>query len=163
MNGGHDMDGMSMPVGDVTPEILLVVGAVVVLVAAPFLRRVRQCWCPLLAMVALASSAVAAFAMLGGGQSSTFFGTYAADDAAVWAKLIILAITAVVLLMSIEWFAADARGGELYALLLLSAAGAIVLASATDLMGVLLGMLLSSATGYEIGRAAVRERVFQYG
>src|SRR3546814_15795737 len=86
--------------------------------------------------------------MLGGGQSSTFFGTYAADDAAVWAKLIILAITAVVLLMSIEWFAADARGGELYALLLLSAAGAIVLASATDLMGVLLGMLLSSATGY---------------
>src|SRR3546814_1005487 len=50
--------------------------------------------------------------------------------------------------MSIEWFAADARGGELYALLLLSAAGAIVLASATDLMGVLLGMLLSSATGY---------------
>src|SRR3546814_4071808 len=50
--------------------------------------------------------------------------------------------------MSIGWFAADARGGELYALLLLSAAGAIVLASATDLMGVLLGMLLSSATGY---------------
>src|SRR3546814_12794271 len=50
--------------------------------------------------------------------------------------------------MSIEWFAADARGGELYALLLLSAAGAIVLASATDLMGVLLGMPLSSATGY---------------
>src|SRR3546814_18874051 len=85
--------------------------------------------------------------MLGGGQSLTFFGTYAADDAAVWAKLIILAITAVVLLMSIEWFAADARGGELYALLLLSAAGAIVIASATDLMGVLLGMLLSSATG----------------
>src|SRR3546814_16523162 len=67
---------------------------------------------------------------------------------AVCAKLIIFAITSVVLLMSIECFAADARGVELYALLLLSAAGAIVLASATDLMGVLLGMLLSSATGY---------------
>ena len=56
--------------------------------------------------------------------------------------------TALAVLLSYEWFATDPRRGELYSLLLLSALGAVLLAGATDLMEMVLGVLLSSATGY---------------
>ncbi|MDP8938055.1 MAG: NADH-quinone oxidoreductase subunit N [Actinomycetota bacterium] len=137
-----------MPVGSVAPEIVLVIGAVVVLVFALFSPHRVQAWAAVVALATLAVAAVASAAMLRGSQALTFFDTYAADDAAVWAKLIVLAVAAVVVLLSVEWFATDARHGEYYTLLLLSTLGAVVLASAADLMAVILGVLLSSATGY---------------
>jgi NADH-quinone oxidoreductase subunit N len=146
MGGG--MGGMDMPLGSVAPEIILVVGAVVVLVFALFAPRRYQAGAAALALVTLAGSATASAVMLRGSQSLTFFDTYAADDTAVWAKLLVLAITAVTVLLSVEWFAGDPRHGEYYTLLLLSALGAVVLGGAADLMGIILGLLLSSATGY---------------
>lgn len=148
-----------MPVGSVTPEIVLVVGAVVVLafaLAAPRRAQAGGAW---LSLVVVAVAAVPTLAMLRGGQVLTFFDTYAADDAAVWSKLIILAITAVVVVLSMEWMHGDAREGEYYALLILSALGAVVLAAAADLMELALGVLLSSATGYVLAayhRASAR-------
>jgi len=47
----------------------------------------------------------------------------------------------------VQWFATDSRRGEYHTLLLLSTLGGVVLASAADLMAVILGVLLSSATG----------------
>ena len=86
--------------------------------------------------------------MLGGPQSLTFFDTYAVDGTALWAKLVIIGITAVTVGLSLEWFRADARHGEYYTLLLLSALGAVLLAGAADLMELILAALLSSATGF---------------
>lgn len=137
-----------MPVGSVTPEIVLVVGAVVVLVYALLAPRTRQTAAAWLSLVTLAATAVPTLLMLKGPQPLTFFDTYAADDAAVWAKLLVLAVTAVVVLFSIEWQKGDAREGEYYALLLLSALGAVGLAAAADLMELVLAVLLSSVTGY---------------
>ncbi len=150
MEGGGmgGMGAMDMPVGSVAPEIVLVLGAVVVLGYALFAPRRLQAGSAVLALVTVAASAVASVAMLRGPQTLTFFDTYAADDSAVWAKLIVLAVTAVTIGLSVEWFAGDARHGEYYTLLLLSALGAVVLAGAADLMAVILGVLLSSATGY---------------
>ncbi|CAN5730213.1 NADH-quinone oxidoreductase subunit N [soil metagenome] len=147
MEGGG-MGGMDMPLGSVAPEIILVVGAVVVLVFALFAPRRFQAGAAAIALVTLAVSAAASAVMLQGSQSLTFFDTYAADDTAVWAKLVVLAVTAVTVVLSVEWFAGDPRHGEYYTLLLLSALGAVVLAGAADLMGIILGLLLSSATGY---------------
>lgn len=150
MEGGGmgGMGAMDMPLGSVAPEIILVVGAVVVLIFALFAPRRFQAWAAGLALVTLAVSATASALMLRGSQSLTFFDTYAADDTAVWAKLIVLAVTAVTVVLSVEWFAGDPRHGEYYTLLLLSALGAVALAGAADLMGIILGLLLSSATGY---------------
>ena len=142
------MGGMDMPIGSVAPEIVLVLGAVVVLVFALFAPRRAQAGAAVLALITLSASAAASAAMLGGSQSLTFFDTYAADDSAVWAKLIVLAVAAVTVVLSVEWFAGDPRHGEYYTLLLLSTLGAVVLAGAADLMAVILGVLLSSATGY---------------
>lgn len=142
------MGGMDMPVGSVGPEIFLIVGAVITLVYALFAPRKAQAGAAVLALVTIAVTAVASAVMLRGSQELTFFDTYAADDVAVWAKLIILVVGAVTIGLSVEWFATDPRHGEYYALLLLAVLGAIVLAGAADLMAIILGLLLSSATGY---------------
>ncbi|MGI9118745.1 MAG: NADH-quinone oxidoreductase subunit N [Acidimicrobiales bacterium] len=145
MGGGGAMD---MPVGSVAPEVVLVVGAVMVLVFALFAPRPAQAGAAVLALVTLAGAGLASAAMLGGGQALTFFDTYAADDSAVWAKLILIGVAAVTVLLSVEWFADDPRHGEYYTLLLLSTLGAVMLAGAADLMAMVVGLLLSSATGY---------------
>ncbi|MEX2658271.1 MAG: NADH-quinone oxidoreductase subunit N [Acidimicrobiales bacterium] len=139
---------MDMPVGSIVPEILLIVGAVVTLVYALFAPRRAQRGAAVLALVTLAVTALATALMLRGEQGFTFFDTYAADDVAVWSKLIVLTVGAVTVGLSVEWFATDPRHGEYYALLLLAVLGAVVLASAADLMAIILGLLLSSATGY---------------
>ncbi|MDQ3385854.1 MAG: NADH-quinone oxidoreductase subunit N, partial [Actinomycetota bacterium] len=139
---------MDMPVGSIGPEIVLIVGAVVTLVYALFAPRRAQAGAAVLALLTIGVAAVASSLMLQGSQALTFFDTYAADDAAVWAKLIILAVGAVTIALSVEWFATDPRHGEYYALLLLAVLGAVALAGAADLMAIILGLLLSSATGY---------------
>lgn len=136
-----------MPVGDLLPELVLLVGGVTVLLYALFAPRRLQAGAAWLSLVVLAATGGTGVVMLRGPQPLTFFDTYAADDTAVWAKLIVVSVTAVVVLFSVEWFRTDARQGEYYALLLLSALGAIVLAGAADLMEIILGVLLSSATG----------------
>ena len=140
--------GMDLPVGSVGPEIFLIIGAVVTLVYALFAPRRAQAGAAVVALVTIAVTAVASALMLQGSQGLTFFDTYATDDTAVWAKLIILVVGAVTIGLSVEWFATDPRHGEYYALLLLAILGAVILAGAADLMAVILGLLLSSATGY---------------
>lgn len=138
----------SFPVGSVLPEIVLLAGAIVVLVFALFAPRRRQPLAAVLSLAVLAVATAATVPMLHGGQGLTFSGTYSTDDVAVWSKLIIIGVTALVILLSVEWFRPDPRQGEYYTLLLMSALGAVVMAGATDLMQLLLGMLLSSVTGY---------------
>lgn len=142
------MGGMSMPLGDIAPELVLLSGTVIVLILALAVGRSRQVWPAWAALAVVAATAATTVPMLGGDQAISFFGTYAADDAAVIAKLVVLAVTALTVLLSVEWMAADHRSGEYYALLLFSALGAIVLASAADTMELVLGVLLSSVTGY---------------
>ncbi|MBI4260209.1 MAG: NADH-quinone oxidoreductase subunit N [Actinobacteria bacterium] len=137
-----------MPVGSVAPELALLIGGVAVLLFALFAPRRVQAWAAALALATVVVSGVLSWLMLRGPQELTFFGTYAADDVAVWAKLIVLGVTAVTVALSVEWFRGDPRHGEYYTLLLFSALGAILLAGAADLMEVVLGVLLSSATAY---------------
>lgn len=137
-----------MPVGDVLPELALLVGAVVVLLFALFAPRRRQAWAAGLATVAVVLAAGLTLALPGGGQWLTFHDTYAVDGAAVAAKLIVLGATVIVIALSVDWFREDPRHGEYYTLLLLSSLGAVLLAGATDLMELVLGVLLSSVTGY---------------
>ncbi|MDQ6736786.1 MAG: NADH-quinone oxidoreductase subunit N, partial [Gemmatimonadota bacterium] len=115
-----------------------------------FAPRRFQWWAAPIALVTLAATTVATIGLMGslhGVQRFTFSDTYALDGAALWGKLIIIGTTAVVVALSVDWFAEDPRHGEYYAILLLSALGAILLAGASDLMELTLAVLLSSATG----------------
>lgn len=135
-------------VGDVVPELLLVVGGVAVLLYAVFTPARLQAGAPLLALAAVVASAAVSVAMLAGPEYLTFADTYARDASAVWAKLIVLAATAGVIGLSVSWFRSDPRHGEYYTLLLFSALGAVLLAGATDLKELVIALVLSSATGF---------------
>lgn len=133
---------------DIVPEIVLAGGAIVVLLYAIFAPRRWQGAAALLAFVIVAVAAVFSAGMLRGSASLTFSDTYARDGAAIWAKLIVLAVTAAVVGLSAPWFRTDARQGEYYAMLLFSALGAVLLAGATDLKQFVISTLLSSTTGF---------------
>lgn len=144
------MEGMSLPLGDILPELVLVGGTVVTLLWALFAPRRLQAATALVALVALALTAVTTALLLADPPGATFFGTYAADATALWAKLIIVAGTAVAVALSVEWFRADPRHGELYTLVLFAALGSVLMAGATDLMELVVGILLSSASGFAL-------------
>jgi NADH-quinone oxidoreductase subunit N len=146
-----------MPTGDVVPELVLLGGAVLVLLYALFAPRRWQAGAAALAVVVLVATVGATLA-LPRDQALTFFDTYARDGAAIWAKLIVCGVTAVSVALSVAWFETDRRQGEYYALLLLSALGAVLLAGAADLMQVVLALLLSSATGYTLAAYHRRSR-----
>ncbi|MDQ2665144.1 MAG: NADH-quinone oxidoreductase subunit N [Gemmatimonadota bacterium] len=137
---------MTMPVGDLLPELILLGGAVVVLIFALVAPRRIQLWAAALAAVVLAGAMLATITLLDGPERLTFSGTYAVDGVALWGKLIVCATTVGVVALSVEWFASDPRHGEYYALLLLSTLGAALLAGAADLMQLTLAMLLASTT-----------------
>lgn len=144
-SGAMDMGSM---LGDVVPELVLVVGGVVVLLYALAVPRRLQSGAAVLALLTVAVAAATTIPMLDGPEAYTFAEAYARDLPAVWAKLIVLAATAAVIALSLPWFRSDPRSGEYYTLLLFSSLGAVLLAGATDLKQFVVSMLLSSATGY---------------
>jgi len=144
------MEEMSLPLGDILPELVLVAGAIVTLLWALFAPRRLQAATALVALAALAATAVATGVLLADPPGATFFGTYAADTTALWAKLIIVAGTAIAVSLSVEWFRADPRHGELYTLVLFAALGSVLMAGATDLMELIVAILLSSASGFAL-------------
>lgn len=153
------MGGMhAIPVGDVLPEVVLLIGAIGILIFALFTPQRLQSWAAALAFATVVATAIVTIPLLSSTPRLTFADTYAVDAAALWAKFTVLAITALTVALSVNWFAADARHGEYYTLLLLSALGALLLAGAADLMQITLAALLSSATGFVLAAYHRRSR-----
>ncbi|HJO34749.1 MAG TPA: NADH-quinone oxidoreductase subunit N [Gammaproteobacteria bacterium] len=136
-----------MPLGDILPEITVILAAVAILLFASFAPQRRQ-WIG--APLALCGLGIAAFlcGLQVGTARLTFSGSWALDAASIWGRLFILGATAFVVLMSPDWFDRDRRHGEYYAILLFSALGAMAMAAAADLLQLVMAALLSSATGY---------------
>lgn len=140
-----------MKPGHLAPEIAMVVGGVAVLLTAAFTRRERQSVTTLIAIVTvLVATGLSIGLAVEVDQQLTMDGAWAFDGITRGAEILICAVTVVCLLLSIEWFATDPRRGELPAVMLFSAAGAMALAGAADTMEVVIGMLLVSVTGYTL-------------
>ena len=141
-----------MPLGDILPEIAVLLTAVIIVLLASFLPRHLQWTNAPVALIGLAIAALLLFSQANGEARATFSGTYALDMASIEGRLLILFATAVTVLLSPRWFESDARHGEYYAMLLFSTLGAMVLAGALDLLLVLIGVLLSSPPITATGR-----------
>jgi NADH-quinone oxidoreductase subunit N len=137
-----------MDVGQVLPEIALLVTAVAALLLASFLPQRRQQAVAWLVLAGLASAAVLCWAQLGRAPALAFYGSWTIDAASIWGRLLILAAAGLVVLSAPDWLREDRRHGEFYVLLLLSTLGAMVLTAASDLLLLTVGLLLSSITGY---------------
>lgn len=139
-----------MPIGDVAPEIALILAAVAGLMLSAFVPHRRQWLAIFPASAGIAIATILCFQQLSVAPKLSFSGTWALDGLAIWARLLILVSTALVLPLIPGWLRTDRRHGEFYSLLLLSAAGTMLLAGAADLLEVAIAILLSSITGYTI-------------
>ena len=137
-----------MDVGQVLPEIALLVTAVAALLLASFLPQRRQHAVAWLALAGLAIAAALCSAQLGRSPALAFDGSWTIDAASIWGRLLIVAAAALAVLSAPHWLREDRRHGEFYVLLLLSTLGAMVLTAASDLLLLTVGLLLSSITGY---------------
>lgn len=138
-----------MPVGDVLPEITLVVTAVATLLIASFIQQRRHGWCAIVALVGLGVAALLTV-LHTGSPRLTFSGSWALDGATAAARLVIVAFAALAVLLTPDWLRRDRRHGEYYAVLLLSTVGAILMAGAADTMELVVAVLLSSITGFTL-------------
>src|SRR3546814_10123632 len=140
---------VDMPVGDILPEITLILTAAAILLVAAFVRQDWHWLAAPLALIGLAVAGVLLVAQLGRSEL-TFSGVWALDDASAWARLLILGSTAFAVVLTPDWLRSDHRHGEYYTILLFSALGAMGLAGAADLKQLVMAMLLSSVTGYTL-------------
>lgn len=139
---------MAAAAREVIPEIVLLVGGILVLLLALSTPRRWQHHAPWLSLIVIAVATSAAVTQLWDTQRIGFFDTYALDRTAVVGKLVVLAAAAISVGLSAQWFRTDPRAGELQTILLFATLGAVLLAGAADLMELVLGLLLSSVTGY---------------
>lgn len=132
------------------PEVFLLTGALVSLLAGSFLPRQRQWVTRLVAVAALVASAASAVAALDDPARTVFEMTFAVDTATGAARVIVAAATLLVIGLGVDELAGGKQESETYALLLLSALGSVVLAGAADLLILATGFLLASIPMYAL-------------
>lgn len=131
----------------ILPEIILGVAAILLMMVSAFVRRASSLthWGAILALIA------ATVALIGAPQTAgaVFDGMWAADGFAAFGKVIIFLAAAVAVVMAHNWFDRTHEHASEYAvLILLSALGASVMVSATDLMMLYVGLELQSLSAY---------------
>jgi NADH-quinone oxidoreductase subunit N len=131
----------------ILPEIIIALAAVVLMMVAAFARRGSS----LTHWSSVAALLVATVALAGAPQETgpLFGGMFAADGFAAFGKVIIYLSAAVAVIMAHGWFDREfEHSGEYPVLILLSALGASVMVSATDLMMLYVGIELQSLSAY---------------
>jgi NADH-quinone oxidoreductase subunit N len=131
----------------ILPEVILGLAAIALMMVAAFARRGSS----LTHWLAIAALVGACFALIGAPQESgrVFDGMFAADGFAAFGKVIIFLSAAVAIVMAHGWFDREfEHSGEYPVLIVLSAIGASVMVSATDLMLLYIGLELQSLSAY---------------
>lgn len=135
------------------PDLLLLLpqlGAVatgVLALVAEMLRRPH--WARWVAIVGLLASAGLAIPLLGR-DTTVFMSTYRVGALSTWAALTLLPATALVVPLAARDIRGTDREGTVYALLVLTAVGALVLAGAGDVLFLVLGVLISSLGAFAL-------------
>ncbi len=132
------------------PEIIIAVTILVVLALDLFLPRALKYWT---ATAAVAGTALAliplAFLVIEGGAQPMFEGSFVVDQFALVLKGLFLVAAYVVFLMSHHYIESERYyQGEYYLLLLMSLLGALVMASARDLIILFIGLELVTGPTY---------------
>lgn len=137
-----------MNLGHVLPQMVLVAGAAITLLVALSLPRQHQWTGAPIAVAVLGLAAATQWRLLTTPDQLTFDGLWALDATTGLATITICGATALAAMLAPEWMATDTRSGEYHTMLLLGALGGSVMAGAADLNQLVVGVTLSSVTGY---------------
>ena len=133
------------------PGLLLVLWTLMLVLADLFIPPERKWWTPALACVGLGLSFAVNLFVYSPAESEqvAFYGMFVADAFSGFLNAVILAATLISILMSWDYLnRADIHRGEYYILALLSAAGAMFMVGANDLVIVFIALELLSIPLY---------------
>ena len=131
------------------PEIGLAILVCAVLILDLFVSIENKSRVGVVAFVGVVILALVAFGQWGGGARTTFNDFYVVDNLSVFVKVCVLACTAISILLMLQYAKVEKINyGELYAMLLFSVFGMLVMASGNDLLTVYLGLETMSISIY---------------
>jgi len=137
-----------MNLAPILPELILTIGAIVLMMVAAFLGRRGSALCSWASVALLLGSCVA---LIGEptNAGALFGGLIVADTFGALGKVIIYLCAAVSIVMAQNWFERDfEHGAEYPVLILLAAIGMSVMVSATSLVSLYVGLELNSLASY---------------
>ena len=143
-----DMDAVTLSIIASIPEIIVIVGACVLLLIAPVKgRRFGPLffWSSLATVIAAAAATFA----LAGEPRLVYSGMFVVDDFSVFFKAVFYLATGLCVLMSPRYLEEeDIARGEYYVLMLFALAGMMIMASGLDLLSIYVGMELQALCIY---------------
>lgn len=128
------------------PDIALLLTAVFALIGEMFHRKQAAFF---ISIIGLILATILTLPLLNT-DTTVFSQTFRIDTLSVWAKLVLLPATALILFLARFELGKRIRAGSIYTLLLFTTLGAIVLAGSGDMMFLVLGMLLTSLGSYAL-------------
>jgi NADH-quinone oxidoreductase subunit N len=156
-----DLSGVGIDYGAILPELIVVGTAIVILFLDLVLPVARRRWLPTVTVVGLLAALVASLPLWGQNRAA-FADTVVADSLAAFFNVLLIVITILTVLISPRFLRAlDLDHGEYYILLLGATAGMMLLAAATSLMTIFLGIELLSISLYVLSgfaRSALRSQ-----
>jgi NADH-quinone oxidoreductase subunit N len=144
--------------GPVGPELIVVGGAIVVLLAAAWNPRIEPSVLLVASLIGLGGAAVVTLGLWSwGGGLTALGGMVASDRFAVVARLILLGVAAVGLVYGYHYFerSGEARA-EFYPLMLFATSGMTLIAAAADLIVVFLALEILSLSLYVLTGLSAR-------
>ena len=130
------------------PCLILTITGVLVLFWDLWMKDEERPLLGWLGITGLVLTGVVSFALLGRNESA-FSGMLALDSYALFFNLIFCLAAGMTLLMSVHYLeTADIRPGEYYALILFATVGMVLMAAATDLIVIFLGLETMSMAVY---------------
>ena len=132
----------------ILPEMILTIGALVLMIVAAFMGRRSSALCSWASVALLIGASVA---LIGEAQEAgaLFGGLIVADGFGAFGKLLIFLSAAVAIIVAHNWFERDfEHAAEYPVLILLSSVGMAVMVSSTNLMSLYVGLELQSLAAY---------------
>ena len=143
----------------VLPEIILVVIATLIMVLEPLTPQRRKSLLGYLAFFGIAAAILPA-ALAARLQGTAFGGMVIIDGFAVYFRVLVLAVSMLIVLISAGYLRREgAESGEYYSLLLYSTAGQCMMAAANELIVVFIGLEISSIASYILAGYLRREKL----
>ena len=131
------------------PEIGMAILICLVLILDLFVAIENKARVGVVALVGVVILALVALGQWGEGARTTFNGFYVADNLSVFVKACVLACAAISILLLLQYAKVEKINyGELYAMLLFSVFGMLVMASGNDLLTIYLGVETMSISIY---------------
>ena len=137
------MQSMMPNLGPLTPEILMTVLALLILLADLVIKRKET-----IALLSCVGAAAIAFTF-GNSQGVTFDGMFISDGYSSFFKILFVLNVILTVLISVKYIGIEkVNFGEYYALILFSSLGMMIMASAGDLIVLYLGLELMALSTY---------------